>query len=51
MASVTRFERSNATKEPRWVKYTLISTALIFFGFFLLLRNVDIYTIIFCYDI
>ena len=37
MASVTRFERSNATKEPRWVKYTLISTALIFFGFFLLL--------------
>lgn len=37
MASVTRFEKSNATKEPRWVKYTLISTALIFFGFFLLL--------------
>lgn len=37
MASITRFERSNATKEPRWVKNTLISTALIFFGFFLLL--------------
>jgi sulfate/thiosulfate transport system permease protein len=35
--STTRFERSSATRESPWVKWTLISLSLAFFGFFLLL--------------
>ncbi|MEO0047985.1 MAG: sulfate transport protein superfamily, rane [Pseudomonadota bacterium] len=34
---ISRFERSAATREPRWVKWTLLSLSLSFFGFFLLL--------------
>lgn len=35
--SHSRFERSAATREPKWLKWSLITLALMFFGFFLLL--------------
>ena len=37
MSSFTRFERSNATREPSWVRFSLITISLLFFGVFLLL--------------
>ncbi len=37
MSSYSRFEKSNATREPKWVKYSLIGISLLFFSFFLLL--------------
>ena len=41
-SSLSRFERSTAAREPRWVKWTLIAIALTFFGFFLLLPLVSV---------
>ncbi len=37
MSHYSRFEKSNATREPKWVKYSLIGISLLFFSFFLLL--------------
>ncbi|RJX30910.1 MAG: sulfate ABC transporter permease subunit CysW [Oxalobacter sp.] len=41
--TLSRFERSPATREKVWVKWALISTALAFFGFFLLLPLVAVF--------
>ena len=41
--SLNRFERSAAAREPRWVKWTLLSVALAFFGFFLLLPLISVF--------
>ncbi len=43
MFKPTRFERSNATREPKWVRYLLITIALLFFGIFLLLPLVTVF--------
>lgn len=43
MSAVSRFERSPATSEPRWVKYLLITISLSFFGFFLLLPLISVF--------
>jgi sulfate/thiosulfate transport system permease protein len=40
----SRFERSSATREPAWVKYTLLTLSLLFFGFFLLLPLISVFT-------
>lgn len=41
--TLSRFERSAATREPRWVKWTLLTIALAFFGFFLLLPLISVF--------
>lgn len=41
--TLSRFERSAATREPRWVKWTLLTIALGFFGFFLLLPLISVF--------
>ncbi len=41
--ALSRFERSAATREPRWVKWTLLIIALTFFGFFLLLPLASVF--------
>lgn len=43
MSNTSRFERSTATREPRWIKYLLIAISLVFFGFFLLLPLVSVF--------
>ena len=43
-SAALRFERSSATREPRWVKWTLITIALAFFAFFLLLPLISVFT-------
>jgi len=43
MSAVSRFEKSPATSEPRWVKYALITISLSFFGFFLLLPLISVF--------
>lgn len=42
-SNLNRFERSAAAREPRWVKWTLLSIALAFFGFFLLLPLISVF--------
>lgn len=42
-SSLSRFERSAAAREPRWVKWTLITVSLTFFGFFLLLPLLSVF--------
>ena len=42
-SATSRFERSAATREPRWVKWTLLVVALGFFGFFLLLPLISVF--------
>jgi len=42
-SAASRFERSAATREPRWVKWTLLTIALVFFGFFLLLPLISVF--------
>lgn len=42
-SSLSRFERSAAAREPRWVKWTLITVSLAFFGFFLLLPLLSVF--------
>jgi len=41
--TLSRFERSTATREARWVKWTLLGVSLAFFGFFLLLPLVSVF--------
>jgi len=41
--SNSRFERSSAAREPRWVKWTLLTISLAFFGFFLLLPLISVF--------
>lgn len=41
--SETRFERSQATSEPKWVKRTLLAISLIFFAVFLLLPLIAVF--------
>jgi sulfate transport system permease protein len=43
MSNTSRFERSAATREPRWIKYLLITISLVFFGFFLLLPLISVF--------
>jgi sulfate transport system permease protein len=43
MSHLSRFEKSGATTEPRWVKYTLVALSLSFFGFFLLLPLISVF--------
>ena len=43
VSAQSRFERSISTREPRWVKWTLIAISLAFFGFFLLLPLVSVF--------
>lgn len=38
-----RFQKSAATREPAWVKYSLITVSLLFFSFFLLLPLVAVF--------
>ena len=38
-----RFQRSSATREPAWVKYSLITISLLFFSFFLLLPLIAVF--------
>ncbi|WP_020396541.1 sulfate ABC transporter permease subunit CysW [Thiolinea disciformis] len=42
--SAERYEKNPATREPRWVKYTILSMALGFFGLFLLLPLFAVFT-------
>ena len=39
----TRFEQSTASREPRWIKWTLIAVSLTFIGFFLLLPLIAVF--------
>ncbi len=41
--AAARFDRSAATREPRWVKWSLITISLAFFGFFLLLPLISVF--------
>ena len=43
MSHLSRFEKSKATSESRWVKYTLVALSLSFFGFFLLLPLISVF--------
>ena len=43
ITAATRFDRSAATREPRWVKWSLITISLVFFGFFLLLPLISVF--------
>ena len=43
ITAATRFDRSAATREPRWVKWLLITISLAFFGFFLLLPLISVF--------
>jgi sulfate transport system permease protein len=43
ITAATRFDRSAATREPRWVKWSLIAISLAFFGFFLLLPLISVF--------
>ena len=43
MSQHSRFEKSAATREPRWVKYALLFLSLSFFGFFLLLPLISVF--------
>lgn len=42
--SQTKFEKNVATREPKWIKFSIISIALIFFGLFLVLPLVAVFT-------
>ena len=44
MSSMTRFERSGATKDSRIVKYTVLLLSLSFFGIFLLLPLLSVFS-------
>lgn len=44
MTSMTRFERSGATKDSKVVKYTALLLSLSFFGFFLLLPLLSVFS-------
>lgn len=39
----TRFERNSATREPKWVKYTVLSIALTFFFLFLVVPLIAVF--------
>ncbi len=41
--SQTRFEKSQATSEPKWIKWSLITISLLFFGIFLLLPLIAVF--------
>ena len=41
--AASRFGRSAATREPRWLRWSLITIALAFFGFFLLLPLISVF--------
>jgi sulfate transport system permease protein len=41
--AATRFEKSQATSEPKWIKWSLITISLIFFGTFLLLPLIAVF--------
>lgn len=43
-SSLTRFEQSVTTREPKWVKWSLLTVSLLFFGFFLLLPLISVFT-------
>lgn len=43
MTSISRFESNNATKEPRWLRNTLITIGLTFFFLFLLLPLISVF--------
>lgn len=43
MSQLSRFEKSTATSEPRWVKWTLLTLSLSFFAFFLLLPLISVF--------
>lgn len=42
--SSLRYEKNPATREPRWVKYTILTIALSFFGLFLLMPLLAVFT-------